>query len=94
MASTYNGTVSNERWENLRRADADEGINVGNTERLVSGLAAGGSGSGHSCFPSRAVSFLARSPAAARSTARWAGTPPAGERSARSRASTAERESR
>jgi uncharacterized membrane protein len=40
MASTYNGTVSNERWENLRREDADEGVNVGNTERLVSGLAA------------------------------------------------------
>jgi uncharacterized membrane protein len=40
MASSYNGTVSNERWENLRRGQAEDGINVGKTERLVSGLAA------------------------------------------------------
>jgi uncharacterized membrane protein len=41
MASTYNGTLSEERWENLRRRDSDdEGVNVGKTERLVSGLAA------------------------------------------------------
>jgi uncharacterized membrane protein len=41
MASTYNGVVSDERWENLERPEqADEGINVGRTERLVSGLAA------------------------------------------------------
>lgn len=41
MASTYDGTVSEERWENLRRQEAAEyGINVGKTERLVSGLAA------------------------------------------------------
>ena len=41
MASTYNGVVSNERWENLRRPAEDEDeINVGKTERLISGLAA------------------------------------------------------
>jgi uncharacterized membrane protein len=41
MASTYNGVVSEERWENLRRpAEDDDGINVGRTERIVSGLAA------------------------------------------------------
>ena len=41
MASTYNGTVSDERWDNLRRQDADDdGINVGKTERLLSGVAA------------------------------------------------------
>jgi uncharacterized membrane protein len=41
MASTYDGTVSDERWENLRRREADEGgVNVGKTERLVSGVAA------------------------------------------------------
>jgi uncharacterized membrane protein len=41
MASTYNGVVSEERWENLRRpAQDDDGINVGRTERIVSGLAA------------------------------------------------------
>lgn len=41
MASTYNGTVSDERWENLRRREQDEnGVNVGKTERLISGLAA------------------------------------------------------
>lgn len=41
MASTYDGTVSDDRWENLRRAESDEDtINVGKTERLVSGLAA------------------------------------------------------
>jgi uncharacterized membrane protein len=41
MASTYNGIVSDERWDNLRRQDADaNGVNVGRTERLVSGVAA------------------------------------------------------
>jgi uncharacterized membrane protein len=41
MASTYNGIVSDESWENLRRQDIDdESVNVGKTERLVSGLAA------------------------------------------------------
>jgi uncharacterized membrane protein len=41
MASTYDGTISHERWENLRRhREADDGINVGRTERIVSGLAA------------------------------------------------------
>jgi len=41
MASTYNGVVSEDRWENLRRPHQDEdGINVGKTERVVSGLAA------------------------------------------------------
>jgi uncharacterized membrane protein len=40
MASTYNGVASNESWENLRRPQtADDGINVGKTERLVSGIA-------------------------------------------------------
>jgi uncharacterized membrane protein len=41
MASTYNGIRSAESWENLRRPErADNSINVGKTERLVSGLAA------------------------------------------------------
>lgn len=41
MASTYNGIDSAERWENLRRRELeDNAVNVGNTERLVSGLAA------------------------------------------------------
>ena len=41
MASTYNGVASDERWENLRRPMEDEdGINVGRTERVVSGVAA------------------------------------------------------
>jgi uncharacterized membrane protein len=41
MASTYNGTVSDERWDNLRRQDAvEDGINVGKIERLASGVAA------------------------------------------------------
>jgi len=41
MASTYNGVVSEDRWENLRRPQQEEdGINVGKTERVVSGLAA------------------------------------------------------
>jgi uncharacterized membrane protein len=40
MASTYNGVVSDQRWENLRRPDVDDSINVGKTERLVSGVAA------------------------------------------------------
>ena len=40
MASPYNGDASNESWENLRRPQtADDGINVGKTERLVSGVA-------------------------------------------------------
>jgi uncharacterized membrane protein len=40
MASIFNGVVSDDRWENLRRQDQDDSINVGNTERVVSGLAA------------------------------------------------------
>ncbi|HET6798643.1 MAG TPA: SRPBCC family protein [Gemmatimonadales bacterium] len=40
MASTYNGVLSDDRWENLRRRESDENqINVGKTERLVSGVA-------------------------------------------------------
>jgi uncharacterized membrane protein len=40
MASPYNGVASHERWENLRREQsADAGINVGKTERVVSGIA-------------------------------------------------------
>jgi len=40
MASTYNGVASNESWENLRRPQtADDGINVGKSERLVSAIA-------------------------------------------------------
>jgi uncharacterized membrane protein len=41
MAETYDGIVSNERWENLRRPEhMDDGINVGKTERLISVVAA------------------------------------------------------
>jgi uncharacterized membrane protein len=41
MAQTYNGVVPDERWENLRRTEsADDGINVGRTERLLSVVAA------------------------------------------------------
>ncbi len=41
MASTYDGTISHERWENLRRnRKEDHGINVGRTERIASGIAA------------------------------------------------------
>ena len=42
MATTYNGITSDRAWENLRRArrDDDDSINVGNVERVVSGLAA------------------------------------------------------
>lgn len=41
MASTYDGTISHERWENLRRnREEDYGINVGRTERIASGIAA------------------------------------------------------
>jgi uncharacterized membrane protein len=41
MAQTYDGVVSNERWENLhRQKPVDEGINVGKTERLISVVAA------------------------------------------------------
>ena len=40
MGSPYNGVATNESWENLQRGQpADEGINVGKTERLVSGVA-------------------------------------------------------
>src|SRR5215211_4177378 len=40
MASPYNGVASDESWENLRRRHpAEDGINVGKTERLVSGVA-------------------------------------------------------
>jgi uncharacterized membrane protein len=40
MASPYNGVTSNEGWENLRRGrTSDAGINVGKTERLISGIA-------------------------------------------------------
>lgn len=40
MASPYNGVASNESWGNLRRRRSPEdGINVGQTERLVSGIA-------------------------------------------------------
>jgi uncharacterized membrane protein len=40
MASPYNGVASDESWENLRRRrNAADGINVGNTERLISGIA-------------------------------------------------------
>ena len=43
MASTYNGVVSEERWENLRRPDQyDDGVNVGRTERVISVVAAAG----------------------------------------------------
>jgi len=41
MASTYNGVASDERWENLRRpAESEDEINVGRTERILSGVAA------------------------------------------------------
>lgn len=41
MASMNNGTVYDEGWENLRRTErGDNSVNVGKTERLVSGLAA------------------------------------------------------
>lgn len=40
MASTYNGIASGERWENLRKKSREEnGLNVGRTERLISGVA-------------------------------------------------------
>jgi uncharacterized membrane protein len=40
MASTYNGVLSDDRWENLqRRQSVASGINVGRTERLISGAA-------------------------------------------------------
>jgi uncharacterized membrane protein len=40
MASPYNGVASDESWENLRRRRSpDDGINVGKTERLLSGIA-------------------------------------------------------
>jgi uncharacterized membrane protein len=41
MAQTYDGVVSDERWENLRRSEPPpEGVNVGKTERLISVVAA------------------------------------------------------
>lgn len=41
MAQTYDGVVSDQRWENLRRSGADEeGVNVGKTERFISVVAA------------------------------------------------------
>jgi len=40
MTSTYNGVVSEEKWENLRRPGQDDSINVGKAERVVSGVAA------------------------------------------------------
>jgi uncharacterized membrane protein len=41
MTSINNGSVYDESWENLRRPErGDNSINVGKTERLVSGLAA------------------------------------------------------
>jgi uncharacterized membrane protein len=41
MASINNGSVYDESWENLRRPErGNNSINVGKTERLVSGLAA------------------------------------------------------
>ena len=41
MATIHNGSLSDEGWENLRRPRQDNNaINVGKTERLVSGLAA------------------------------------------------------
>ncbi|MFL5401954.1 MAG: SRPBCC family protein [Gemmatimonadales bacterium] len=40
MTSTYNGVASEEQWQNLRRRKpGGTGLNVGNTERLVSGIA-------------------------------------------------------
>jgi uncharacterized membrane protein len=40
MARTYDGVLSDERWENLRRSEPNDGVNVGKTERLVSVAAA------------------------------------------------------
>jgi uncharacterized membrane protein len=43
MASPYNGVASNESWGNLRRRRSlEDGVNVGKTERLVSGIAGAG----------------------------------------------------
>jgi uncharacterized membrane protein len=43
MATPYNGVASNESWDNLRRRrTADDGVNVGKTERLVSAIAGAG----------------------------------------------------
>ena len=39
MSSHYNGVASNERWENLRRHTDGEGVDLGKTERLISGVA-------------------------------------------------------
>jgi uncharacterized membrane protein len=40
MTSTYNGVLSDDQWENLRKPVPDDSVNVGRTERLVSGVAA------------------------------------------------------
>jgi uncharacterized membrane protein len=40
MASPYNGVASNQEWENLtRHQSSGSGVNVGRTERLISGIA-------------------------------------------------------
>src|SRR5215204_6451666 len=39
MAERENGSVSNERWENLRRHQQPEASEVGKRQRLLSGLA-------------------------------------------------------
>ena len=39
MGSPYDGITSNDRWENLRRHKNDGDIDMGKTQRLVSGLA-------------------------------------------------------
>lgn len=40
MTSNYDGIASSESWENLRRREPGEtGVNVGQTERLISGIA-------------------------------------------------------
>jgi uncharacterized membrane protein len=40
MAQTFDGIVSNEKWENLQRSEPDDSVNVGKTERLISVVAA------------------------------------------------------
>lgn len=40
MAQTYDGVVSDERWENLHRPEEEKSVNVGRTERLISVVAA------------------------------------------------------
>jgi uncharacterized membrane protein len=40
MATTYNEVRSGDTWENLRRRESgDTGVNVGRTERIISGIA-------------------------------------------------------